>query len=132
MKYLCPEEIRTQVGNLKYLADLRQLARQNRRNPTKAEEMIWKKLKKLKYPFLRQKPIDRFIIDFYCSKLLLAVEIDGDSHDKRKNYDEGRNEMLAKMRIITIRFRNERVLSDLKNVMEELIVLMKEREKKLF
>ena len=93
--------------------------------------MMWKRLKKLKYPFLRQKPINRFIIDFYCSKLLLAVEIDGDSHDKKKNYDRGRDEMLESVGIKTVRFRNENVLFDLENVMRELVLLIKEREREL-
>lgn len=119
------------MGNLRYLADLRQLAKQNRRNSTEAEGMMWKRLKKLKYPFLRQKPINRFIIDFYCSKLLLAVEIDGDSHDKKKNYDRGRDEMLESVGIKTVRFRNENVLFDLENVMRELVLLIKEREREL-
>lgn len=132
MKYLCPEEIRTQVGNIKYLADLRRLAKQNRSNPTEAEAIIWKKLKKLKYPFLRQKPIGRFIIDFYCSKLLLALEVDGGSHDKKKNYDEGRDELLTNIGIKTVRFRNEKILSDLNNVMKRVATVIGEREKELF
>jgi len=132
MEYVCPEETRTQKGNIKYLDDLRQLARQNRRNPTEAEEAIWKRLKKIKYPFLRQKPIGRFILDFYCSKLLLAVEVDGDYHDKKKNYDEGRDKILANMGIKTVRFRNDKVLLDLDEVVEELVELMEEREKELY
>jgi len=132
MKYVCPEEVRTQSGNIRYLTDLRRLAMQNRNNPTKAEEIIWKRLRKLRYPFLRQKPIDRFIIDFYCSKLLLAVEVDGDSHDGRKNYDEGRDKMLANMGIKTVRFRNEKVLLDIEKVMKKLMIVIEEREKEFF
>ena len=65
----------------KYLVEK---ARHYRKNPTKAEKYIWKILLKNKqlngYKFTRQKPLSKFIVDFYCSKLLLAVEIDGGYH----------------------------------------------------
>ena len=57
--------------------------------------------------------IGRFILDFYCSKLLLAIEIDGDIHDNRKNYDEGRGLYLEQRAIKTVRFRNEEVLNNI-------------------
>jgi len=47
MKYKCPEEARTSVGNLKYFEDLRSLAKINRNNPTEAEKIFWKRLKKI-------------------------------------------------------------------------------------
>jgi very-short-patch-repair endonuclease len=131
MKYVCPEEARTRNGNLRYLEELRFLARKNRRNPTTSEDLIWKEIKKLSYPFLRQKPLIRFVLDFYCSKLLLAVEIDGDSHDKKKYYDKERDKMLEGIGIKTVRFRNERVLSDLNNVINELVQIMEIREREL-
>ena len=69
MKYFCPEESRTKTGFLRYFEDLRYFAKSNRNNPTEAEKLFWLRLKKYKYTFLRQKPIYRFIVDFYCSKL---------------------------------------------------------------
>lgn len=131
MKYICPEKVRTQKGNLKYLDDLRILARKNRNNPTEAELSIWKEIKKINYPFLRQKPLNRFILDFYCSKLLLAVEIDGDSHECKKYYDRERDKKLENLGIKTVRFTNEKVLGNLDKVMEKLKNIMCEREKEL-
>ena len=80
MRYVAPVEVRSQRLNIKYLEDLRELARRNRQNPTLAEYKMWNMvLRKNKYKqkILRQKPIDRYILDFYCSKLMLDIEIDG-------------------------------------------------------
>ena len=131
MKYKVPEEARTSIGNLKYLEDLRSLAKINRNNPTEAEKIFWKRLKKYKYPFLRQKAIYRFILDFYCSKLLLAIEIDGGIHDNRKNYDDGRDDLLNKIGIKTVRFKNEEVLEKIDEIFKRLEEIMNEREKEI-
>jgi len=98
-------------GALKYLEELRMLARDNRKNPIEAEKIFWMNLRKNKYPFLRQKPLGRFILDFYCSKLLLAIEIDGDSHDNKKYVDRERDLYFEQRGIKTVRLRNEEVLS---------------------
>jgi very-short-patch-repair endonuclease len=99
--------------------------------PAEAEKIFWKKLKKYKYPFLRQKAIYRFILDFYCSKLLLAIEIDGGIHNNRKNYDDGRDDLLNKIGIKTVRFKNEEVLENIEEVFKRLEEIMKEREKEI-
>jgi very-short-patch-repair endonuclease len=110
-------------GHNLYLPELRQLARKNRRHLTKAELLIWNtclKDKKLGYKFLRQKPMNRFIIDFYCPKLLLAIEIDGGSHTSRENYDLGRDEILQSIGVKTIRYDNRQVLSHLESIFEDV------------
>ena len=51
---------------------------------TPREVSLWQWLKKkqlLGYDFDRQRPIDQFIVDFYCKALKLATEIDGASHE---------------------------------------------------
>ena len=97
-----------------------------------SEDIIWKELRKLKYPFLRQKPLLRFVLDFYCSKLLLVVEIDGDSHDRKKYYDRERDLMLERVGIKTVRFKNEKVLNNLELVVGEMIEIMDKREKEIY
>ena len=99
------------------------LAKKNRKNPTVGEKEFWKLLsyKKLGYKFTKQKPSGRFILDFYCSDLLLDIEIDGDSHNKKQNYDQGRDLYLEQRAIKTIRFRNEDVLNNIEKVRKELI-----------
>jgi len=123
MKNIVIEAFNPNRGNVNYLSQLKELARKNRNNPTKAEKKIWNELlrtKKTGFIFLRQKPINRFILDFYCSEFNLAVEIDGDSHDKKKGYDESRDNFLKQIGIKTIRFTNEEILNEIETVKEKL------------
>lgn len=110
-------------GNISYLNQLLTLSRKNRKNSTMAEQKMWKELlmkRKTGYKFLRQKPINRFILDFYCSELNLAIEIDGSSHNKKKNYDEERDGFLERIGIKTIRFKNEEIVNHLDQVKDQL------------
>ena len=133
MRYIAPEESRTKIGNLKYFEDLRQLSRNNRKNPTESEKLFWKILnyKKFNLKFTRQKPIGRFILDFYCSKLLLAIEIDGGSHNKKENYDDGRDLYLEQRGIKTIRFKNEEIINNLEKVKKCLYQIISDRKNEL-
>jgi very-short-patch-repair endonuclease len=127
MKHTAPIEGRTKRGNMRYFDELRNLSKQNRNHPTAAEYRIWNEVLKnrsLGYKFLRQKPIGRFIVDFYCSKLLLAIEVDGESHIKKKYYDNERDKHLNWRNIKTIRFANYQVLhslDDVKNTIQKAI-----------
>ena len=84
---------------------------------TPAEKKIWSSLLRKDnlngFRFLRQKPIDNYIADFYCSALLLVVKIDGKHHLSRKSkkYDEARTKVLNEYGIEVIRFTNEQVLN---------------------
>jgi len=134
VKYIAPAEVRTQRLNLKYLEELRELCRKNRQNPTDAEYKIWKMVlhsHKIKEKFLRQKPIGKYILDFYCSKLLLAIEIDGESHNKKAYLDKSRDWYLEIRGIKTIRYTNNQVLSDIDHVFSDLLAKVKQREKEL-
>jgi very-short-patch-repair endonuclease len=118
-KKIVVEAINPLHGNVNYLNELLELSRKNRNNLTEAEEKIWIEVlmkRKTGYKFLRQKPIDRFILDFYCSELNLAIEIDGNSHNKKKYYDEARDLFLKQVGIKTIRFTNDEVLNNIENV----------------
>ena len=114
-------------GNINYLSDLTPLSKNNRKCPTTAEEKIWKEVlmkRQTGYKFLRQKPINRFILDFYCSELNLAVEIDGGSHIKKKSYDQARDKFLKQIGINTIRFTNEEVINDIYIIKQKLAKLL--------
>ncbi|MDP2993407.1 MAG: DUF559 domain-containing protein, partial [Deltaproteobacteria bacterium] len=66
-----------------YNPKLKELARRLRNSSTLSEVLLWNHLKgkQMKgYDFHRQKPIDNYIVDFFCTKLRLIIEIDGDSH----------------------------------------------------
>lgn len=117
----------TKRGNIRYLEELRILSKRNRNNPTEAEYIMWRFLRRNKYgcKFTRQKPIFRFILDFYCSKLLLAIEIDGDSHNLKKNYDKERDLYLKSVNIKTIRFTNEEILNNFDEVLRRLLPFLR-------
>lgn len=117
------------TGALKYLQELRILARTNRKNPTETEKIFWIELRKNKYRFLRQKAVGKFILDFYCSKLLLAIEIDGESHNLRQYIDNERDVYFKNREVKTVRIKKEMVLrGKLKELIEEIV---KKREKEM-
>ena len=67
-----------------YNPKLKELARKLRKEMTLSEVLLWQELKgrqMLNYDFDRQRPIDNYIVDFYCKDLQLAIEVDGDSHN---------------------------------------------------
>jgi very-short-patch-repair endonuclease len=88
-------------------------AREMRHPQTPAEATLWHALRNRKtgFKFRRQHPIDRFIIDFYCAKAKLLIEVDGKSHlePNQKEYDQARTEYLEKLGYKVIRFTNNDV-----------------------
>jgi very-short-patch-repair endonuclease len=70
-----------------YNPNIKSKAQKLRQDSTFAERLLWKHIKKkqlLGYQFSRQKPIDEYIVDFYCNKLNLIIEIDGISHNNKE------------------------------------------------
>jgi very-short-patch-repair endonuclease len=105
-----------------YDPNLKELASQLRKNMTLSEVLLWNELKQKKilgYDFDRQKPIDKFIVDFYCKKLNLAIEIDGDTHFFRYDYDEERQRVLEKLGVHFLRFEDIEVKKNMSNVLIE-------------
>ncbi len=72
------------------------------------------------FDFHRQKPIDRYIVDFYCSELRLAVEVDGDSHDDRFEIDTYRQRRLENMGIRFLGFTDLEIKRNIESVLEHL------------
>lgn len=101
-----------------------ELAKDLRRNMTEAEMLLWNYLKNGVHglKFRRQHPIGIYIADFYCHKIKLIVEIDGGVHDKKeiKEYDLKRENDLKNWGYKIIRFTNERVFSEINNVLAEI------------
>lgn len=123
MKYTGSVDGRTRLGNWKYLEELRTLARNNRKKLTRSEAKLWYEYlskRPLGYKFLKQKPIGRFIADFYCSKLLLVIEIDGRSHIGKNNYDKGRDLEMSRRGIKTIRYSDKQVLDTLDEIIKNI------------
>lgn len=114
--------------------DLKEKARINRSSMLRAEKVIWYELlskKQMGYRFLRQKPIITYIVDFYCSKLKLIIEIDGDTHLDQGFYDEKRTEAIEKLGFRVIRYSNNEVLEDLDFVKKDLKQKLLTRNKEL-
>jgi len=109
---------------LPYNKKLTTLARENRSNPTQAENRIWQKVQRMRqfadYKFLRQKPVGDYIVDFYCAGLQLVIEIDGDSHAETAEYDAERTRVLNSLGLRVIRFSNDDVLRNIEGVYDVL------------
>ena len=99
-----------------------QRSRELRREMTPAEKLLWKELRanKLGVHFRRQQVIAGFIVDFYCHKADLVVEVDGDIHDLQPEEDARREKVLREMGLTIVRFRNEEVLKDLPTVVARI------------
>ena len=74
----------------------------------------------LGFDFHRQKPIDNFIVDFFCYDLMLAIEIDGSSHDHKIGYDKARQKKLESLGIRFLRFDDLDVKQKIESVLEEI------------
>jgi very-short-patch-repair endonuclease len=103
--------------------DVFKKAKELRRYETEAEKRLWAKLCRnqiLGLQFRRQHPINRFIVDFYCVRVKLVIEVDGKIHDIPENrvYDIGRSQILNDFEITVIRFTNEMIIGDLENVIK--------------
>ena len=114
----------TNYPHIPYQKKLVEKARVNRKNPTAAEKKMWFKMLRNRafrgLKFTRQKPLDKYIVDFYCSKLLLAIEIDGDSHVEQQEYDKERAKRLGNYGITVIMYMNREVLESLSGVFDDL------------
>jgi very-short-patch-repair endonuclease len=103
-----------------YNPELKYLAKELRKNMTLSEVLLWNELKQkqmLGYDFDRQRPINNFIVDFYCKDLSLAIEIDGDTHIYSYDYDEERQRILETLGVHFLRFDDIEVKKNMNNVL---------------
>jgi len=111
---------------LPYNRNLKQYSRQLRENMTDAERHLWSKIrmKQLRgYQFYRQKPVGDYIVDFFCPRAKLVIEVDGSQHfsDEMIEYDRIRNEYLSSLGLRVLRFTNVDVLTHIESVVESII-----------
>ena len=100
-----------------------------RKNMTPQEKHLWYDFLRSHTPqFYRQKTVLRYILDFYCPKVRLAVELDGSQHyeEGQKQYDEKRTEKLKKLGIFVLRFTNKEVDVNFRGVCARIDVCVKE------
>jgi len=108
---------------LLYNPILKELAKQLRKNMTLSEVLLWNELKNkklLKMDFDRQRPILNYIVDFYCKDLMLAIEIDGDSHNEKYEQDRKRQKELEDVGVRFLRFDDLEVKKNMDNVLREI------------
>ena len=113
---------------------LKGYAKQNRKHPTQAEDVIWTYLKcnALGVPFRRQHIIGDYIADFFCLPARLIIEIDGGYHTLPECAvsDAIRTQWLESMGYRLIRFKNEEVICDIERVLEDIKKSVYDRETK--
>ena len=108
---------------VRYNPRLKQIARTLRKNMTLSEVLLWQQIKDkqlLGYDFHRQKPIDEYVVDYYCPKLKLVLEIDGDSHDGKEEADRIRQEKLESLGLTVLRFWDTDVKNNVDGIVEQL------------
>ena len=114
--------MKEKIHSLKYLKEKRAELRQSL---TPAEAFLWKHLKARQFEgkrFTRQHSIKNYIVDFYCAKERLIIELDGDVHNNEnaKEKDEIRTIFLESLGYKVIRFENKMVFENLASVFMEI------------
>ena len=123
----CQARVKNKI--IPYNPKLKEYAKQLRKNSTLAEVLLWKSIKNrtLGVQFHRQVPMLNYIVDFYCHELMLAIEIDGNSHDYRYFEDSKRQNKLEECGVEFIRFSD----SDVKNNMFSISLSLEEKVRSL-
>ena len=117
-----------------YRPELTSLAKEFRNNPTLTEKILWEKLKRRKllgYDFHRQKPIGYYVVDFFCPRLMLAIEIDGSVHNLEQTIikDQIRQDSIEQFGIRFLRFKNFEIENNVDMVVGEIELWIKENKK---
>ena len=112
--------------------ELLRRAREMRHKAAPAEMKLWWCLRNHRlngYQFRRQHPVCGYVADFYCPGAKLVVELDGESHDGRQEYDERRSEALRREGLHVIRFVNTDVFENLDSVLEAIVAACEARSR---
>ena len=99
--------------------------RELRRNHTDAERLLWSRLRDRQFfgvKFFRQYSVGPYILDFFCPKTGLAIELDGGQHAEKENqnFDLARTEYLKGQGIAVLRFWNNDVMQNREGVLERI------------
>ena len=104
---------------------LKPLSRNLRSNMTDAEQLIWSKIRRKQIKdvqFYRQKNIGHYIVDFYCPKGKLVIEIDGGQHYEKEGMDKDRkrDDYLQGLGLNVMRFSDIDVLKNINEILERI------------
>jgi very-short-patch-repair endonuclease len=108
-----------------YNTKLKKYSQELRKNMTDAEILLWSRLRKKQikgYQFYRQRIIDNYIVDFYCPKAKLIIEVDGGQHsnDEGKNRDNIRDDYLEKLGFRILRISDGEVFANPNGIVERI------------
>ena len=101
-------------------SEAHQRARKLRRELTKPERLLWWALKgqQTGFQFRKQHPAGPYVLDFYCDRARLCVEVDGAAHELTLEHDEARDRFLEQWGILTLRVPAREVLKNLQGVVD--------------
>jgi len=103
-----------------YKPKLKSIARTLRKNMTLSEILLWQQIKGkqfLGFDFHRQKPILDYVVDFYCPKLKLVIEIDGDTHIGKEQEDKVRQERIEALGLHVLRYSDLEVKTNMDGIL---------------
>ncbi|MGD1119742.1 MAG: DUF559 domain-containing protein [Dehalococcoidales bacterium] len=108
-----------------YSSELKEPSKILRANMTLAEKSLWERINRRQirgYRFCRQKPLGNFIVDFYCQKAKLVIEVDGEIHLKRtiKESDQNKDKFFNSIGLSVLRFTNKEIFTNIGHVIETI------------
>ena len=113
----------TGYSKLPYNPKLKERARELRKAGNLSEVLLWNELKQKKmlgFDFTRQQIIGNYIVDFHCPKLNLVIEIDGESHNYKVEYDAERDKFLQSLGLTVLHFNDLDIKHRLSEVLESI------------
>jgi len=120
------------TADTNYWQVLKQFGRENRKNPTEAENILWQRVRnnQLGVKARRQHSVHGFIVDFAMLEVKLVIEVDGEYHDKpdQKIYDEARENFLKEFDLSLLRFSNKEVVSNIEFVLDKIKAEIRKRK----
>jgi very-short-patch-repair endonuclease len=110
---------------------LKERRRELRKNQTEVEKRLWEELRGRRlngFKFYRQYSIGPYVVDFYCSRFRLAIELDGKHHGESESfiYDQERERYFKSVNVQTVRFWNDVIMNDIDGVLERINVVISE------
>ncbi|MCX5781604.1 MAG: endonuclease domain-containing protein [Elusimicrobia bacterium] len=110
---------------LPYNKKLKNNSRYLRKNMTEAEQLLWSRVRRKQIKglqFYRQKIVNNYIVDFYCSRAKLVIELDGGQHysNEGKKKDCNRDNVLRYYGMKVIRFSDSDIFKNLNEVLEQI------------
>ncbi len=108
-----------------YYSKLKEPSRELRANMTLAEKCLWERINRRQikgYRFCRQKPLGGFIVDFYCQKGKLVIEVDGGIHLKKetRQNDKNKDKYFKSLNLNVLRFTNQEIFTDIEDVIKKI------------